>query len=62
MVRTWVDDWWNEPYLLVFRIAPLVFAILIGAANMAIYYATIDYMVAAYGGKYAASATGGNGL
>lgn len=29
---------------------------------MAIYYATIDYMVAAYGGKYAASATGGNGF
>lgn len=29
---------------------------------MAIYYATIDYMVAAYGGKYSASATGGNGF
>ena len=29
---------------------------------MSIYYATIDYMVAAYGGKYAASATGGNGF
>ncbi|CAI6336829.1 unnamed protein product [Periconia digitata] len=43
-------------------IAPLVFAVLIGAANMAIYYATIDYMVASYGGKYAASATGGNGF
>jgi len=43
-------------------IAPLVFAVLIGCANMAIYYATIDYMVAAYGGKYAASATGGNGF
>ncbi|KAF1958686.1 MFS general substrate transporter [Byssothecium circinans] len=43
-------------------IAPLVFAVLIGTANMAIYYATIDYMVAAYGGKYAASATGGNGF
>lgn len=43
-------------------IAPLVFAILIGCANMAIYYATIDYMVAAYGGKYSASATGGNGF
>lgn len=43
-------------------IAPLVFAVLIGAANMAIYYATIDYMVAAYGGKYSASATGGNGF
>ncbi|KAF2643038.1 MFS general substrate transporter [Massarina eburnea CBS 473.64] len=43
-------------------VAPLVFAVLIGTANMAIYYATIDYMVAAYGGKYAASATGGNGF
>ncbi|KAK7182214.1 hypothetical protein DPSP01_006935 [Paraphaeosphaeria sporulosa] len=43
-------------------IAPLIFAVLIGTANMAIYYATIDYMVAAYGGKYAASATGGNGF
>lgn len=43
-------------------IAPLVFAVLIGAANYAIYYATIDYMVAAYGGKYSASATGGNGF
>jgi hypothetical protein len=29
---------------------------------MAIYFATIDYMVAAYGGKYSASATGGNGF
>ncbi|KAF2132414.1 MFS general substrate transporter [Dothidotthia symphoricarpi CBS 119687] len=43
-------------------IAPLIFAVLIGWANMAIYYATIDYMVAAYGGMYAASATGGNGF
>jgi MFS family permease len=43
-------------------IAPLVFAVLIGWANMAIYYATIDYMVAAYGGEYSASATGGNGF
>jgi MFS family permease len=43
-------------------IAPLIFAILIGWANMAIYFATIDYMVAAYGGKYSASATGGNGF
>ena len=43
-------------------IAPLVFAALIGWANMAIYYATIDYMVAAYGGMYSASATGGNGF
>lgn len=43
-------------------IAPLIFAVLIGCANMAIYYSTIDYMVAAYGGKYSASATGGNGF
>jgi hypothetical protein len=37
-------------------------AILIGCANLAIYFATIDYMVAAYGGHYSASATGGNGF
>lgn len=43
-------------------IGPLIFAVFIGWANMAIYYATIDYMVAAYGGKYSASATGGNGF
>lgn len=43
-------------------IAPLLFSVLIGMANYAIYYATIDYMVAAYGGKYSASATGGNGF
>ena len=43
-------------------IGPLIFAVLIGWANMAIYYATIDYMVAAYGGRYSASATGGNGF
>lgn len=39
-----------------------MFAIaLIGIANFAIYMATIDYMVAAYGPR-AASATGGNGF
>jgi MFS family permease len=43
-------------------IAPLLFAVLIGCANLAIYFATIDYMVAAYGGTYSASATGGNGF
>jgi MFS family permease len=37
------------------------FSILIGAANYAIYYATVDYMVATYG-EYSASATGGNGF
>ncbi|KAF1960751.1 MFS general substrate transporter [Byssothecium circinans] len=37
------------------------FSILIGMANYAIYYATVDYMCAAYG-EYSASATGGNGF
>ncbi len=41
---------------------PLLFAAMIGCANLAVYFATIDYMVAAYGGKYSASATGGNGF
>lgn len=38
-----------------------IFACLIGVANYAIYYSTIDYMMAAYG-EYSASATGGNGF
>lgn len=42
-------------------IAPLIFSVLVGIANYAIYMATIDYMVAAYG-EYSASATGGNGF
>jgi len=42
-------------------IAPLIFVCLIAIANYAIYMATIDYMVAAYG-VYSASATGGNGF
>ncbi|OCL06422.1 MFS general substrate transporter [Glonium stellatum] len=42
-------------------IAPLIFSGFVGIANYAIYMATIDYMVAAYG-PYAASATGGNGF
>jgi MFS family permease len=42
-------------------IAPLIFATLIGIANYAIYMATVDYMIAAYG-PYSASATGGNGF
>ncbi|KAK4554671.1 hypothetical protein LTR86_008173 [Recurvomyces mirabilis] len=42
-------------------IAPLIFTALIGIANFAIYMATIDYMVAAYG-PFSASATGGNGF
>ncbi|KAM0701941.1 hypothetical protein Q7P35_010851 [Cladosporium inversicolor] len=42
-------------------IAPLIFVAMIGIANLAIYQATCDYMVAAYG-EYSASATGGNGF
>lgn len=42
-------------------IAPMIFSVFIAIANYAIYMATIDYMVAAYG-PYAASATGGNGF
>ncbi|KAI9726624.1 MAG: hypothetical protein M1828_000991 [Chrysothrix sp. TS-e1954] len=42
-------------------IAPLIFAAVVGLANYAIYMATIDYMVAAYG-PFASSATGGNAL
>ncbi|KUL89429.1 hypothetical protein ZTR_04459 [Talaromyces verruculosus] len=42
-------------------IAPMIFSACIAIANYAIYMATIDYMVAAYG-PYSASATGGNAL
>lgn len=42
-------------------ILPLFFSVLVGIANYAIYMATIDYMIMAYG-PYAASATGGNGF
>ncbi|KAF2271010.1 MFS general substrate transporter [Lojkania enalia] len=42
-------------------VAPLLFSTSIGAANYAIYFATIDYMVASYG-EFSASATGGNGF
>jgi MFS family permease len=41
---------------------PVVGSLVIGIANFAIYQATIDYMVAAYGSEYSASATGGNGF
>lgn len=41
-------------------IASMIFAAIVGIANYAIYMATIDYMVCAYG-PYSASATGGNG-
>jgi hypothetical protein len=40
---------------------PMFASAMIGVANYAIYMATIDYMIAAYG-PYAASATGGNGF
>jgi MFS family permease len=43
-------------------IVPMLASVLIGVANYAIYGSTIDYVVAAYGGKYAACATGGNGF
>lgn len=42
-------------------IAPMIFSTFVGMANFAIYYTTIDYMIAAYG-PYSASATGGNGF
>lgn len=42
-------------------IAPMIFSMLIGIANYAIYMATVDYMIASYG-PYSASATGGNGF
>lgn len=41
-------------------IGSMVFSSIIGIANYAIYMATIDYMITAYG-PYSASATGGNG-
>lgn len=42
-------------------IVPHPFILMIAIANYAIYFATIDYMIAAYG-PYSASATGGNGF
>lgn len=41
-------------------IGSMIFAAVVGIANYAIYMATIDYMICAYG-PYSASATGGNG-
>ncbi|KOS21971.1 putative transporter [Escovopsis weberi] len=41
-------------------IGSMVFVGIVGIANYAIYMATIDYMICAYG-PYSASATGGNG-
>lgn len=40
-------------------IAPMIFSCLIGMANFAIYFSSVDYMLAAYG-VYSASACGGN--
>jgi len=37
----------------------MIFSFLVGLANFAIYYSSVDYMIAAYG-PYSASATGGN--
>ena len=42
-------------------IASMIFSAMVGIANYAIYMATIDYMITAYG-PYSASATGGNGF
>ncbi|KAK3169894.1 hypothetical protein OEA41_009278 [Lepraria neglecta] len=42
-------------------IAPMIFSVLVGIANYAIYMATIDYMIASYS-PYPASATGGNSM
>jgi len=41
-------------------IGSMIAAVIVGIANYAIYMATIDYMICAYG-PYSASATGGNG-
>ncbi|KAK8113297.1 hypothetical protein PG984_013823 [Apiospora sp. TS-2023a] len=40
-------------------IAPMIFSALVGIANFAIYFSSVDYMIAAYG-VYSASACGGN--
>lgn len=40
-------------------IAPMIFSCLIGIANYAIYFSSVDYMIAAYG-VYSASACGGS--
>lgn len=40
-------------------IVSMIFSFLVGVANFAIYYSSVDYMIAAYG-PYSASATGGN--
>ena len=50
--------WTSLPHIHWF--GSMVFAAIVGIANYAIYMATIDYMICAYG-PYSASATGGNG-
>ena len=51
LIGAWIPHW----------IGIMVFTVLVGIANYAIYGATVDYMLAAYG-VYSASATGGNGF
>lgn len=50
--------WTSLPH--IHWMGSMVFSAIVGIANYAIYMATIDYMVCAYG-PYSASATGGNG-
>jgi len=40
-------------------IVPMIFSTMVGIANYAIYFSSVDYMIEAYG-VYSASATGGN--
>ncbi|KAF2757464.1 MFS general substrate transporter [Pseudovirgaria hyperparasitica] len=53
--------WLSEPSIVSSPWPALSSTVLVGIANYAIYLATVDYMVAAYG-AFAASATGGNGF
>ena len=50
--------WTSLPH--IHWIGSMIFSAIVGIANYAIYMATIDYMICAYG-PYSASATGGNG-
>ncbi|KAF2656456.1 multidrug transporter [Lophiostoma macrostomum CBS 122681] len=51
---------WTSSNPHIHWIGSMIFSSIIGIANYAIYMATIDYMICAYG-PYSASATGGNG-
>jgi MFS family permease len=51
---------WTSQGPPVHWIGTMIFSAVVGIANYAIYMATIDYMICAYG-PYSASATGGNG-